>query len=72
MYAEAADGQPVVFKVKTWTVDGNGNYVGCVIKGYRAQAVPQNLVSLLLGGVFNLFAGSASGVEFSLIAVQAS
>jgi hypothetical protein len=72
MYAEAADGQPVVFKVKTWTTDGNGNYIGCVIKGYRAQAVPQNLVSLLLGGVFNLFAGSASGVEFSLIAVQAS
>lgn len=72
MYAEAADGQPVVFKVKTWTQDAQNNYTGCVIKGYRAQSVPQNLVNLLLGGVFNLFAGSAAGVEFSLIAVQAS
>ncbi len=71
-YAETADGQPVVFKVKTWTQDGNGNFVGCVIKGYRAQAIPTNLVTLLLGGVFNLFAGSPTGVEFSLIAVQAS
>lgn len=72
MYAESADGQPVVFKVKTWTTDVNGNFTGCVIKGYRAQAIPANLVSLLLGGVFNLFAGSAAGVEYSLIAVQAS
>lgn len=71
-YAETADGQPVVFKVKTWTQDGSNNYVGCIIKGYRAQAIPTNLVTLLLGGVFNLFAGSPTGVEFSLIAVQAS
>lgn len=71
-YAETADGQPVVFKVKTWTVVGS-DYTGCVIKGYRAQAIPTNLATLLLGGVFNLFSGSsATGVEFSLIAVQAS
>lgn len=70
-YVEAADGQPIVFKVKSWTQDG-ANYTGCTIKGYRSQAVPQNLVSLLLGGVFNLFAGSASGAEYTLIAVQPS
>lgn len=43
-----------------------------MIKGYRAQAIPTNLVTLLLGGVFNLFNGSAAGVEYSLIAVQSS
>lgn len=35
-------------------------------------SIPQNLATLLLGGIFNLFAGSPTGVEFSLIAVQAS
>lgn len=76
-YAEAADGQPVVFKVKSWLGVGgtawvSGDYTGCVIKGYRAQSIPTNLVTLLLGGVFNLFAASASGVDYSIIAVQAS
>lgn len=77
LYSETADGQPIVFKVKTWLGVGgttwtSGDYTGCVIKGYRSQTVPQNLATLLLGGVFNLFAGSASGAEYSLIAVQAS
>jgi hypothetical protein len=77
LYAEAADGQPVVFKVKSWLGAGgaawtSGDYTGCVIKGYRAQTIPTNLVSLLLGGVFNLFAASASGVEYSIIVLQAS
>lgn len=71
-YAESADNQPVVFKLKSWTQDGSLNYTGCVIKGYRAQTIPTNLVTLLLGGVFNLFAASATGVEYSLIAVQSS
>lgn len=70
-YAETADNQPVVFKVKSWTTSGS-DYTGCVIKAYRSQAIPTNLVTLLLGGVFNLFAASASGVEYSLIAVQPS
>lgn len=70
-YVEAADAQPIVFKVKSWTI-ANGVYTGCVIKGYRSQAVPQNLATLLLGGVFNLFAGSAAGAEYTLIAVQPS
>lgn len=71
LYSETADGQPVVFKVKSWVQTGS-DYTGCVIKGYRSTTVPQNLATLLLGAVFNLFAGSASGVEYSLIAVQAS
>ena len=71
-YVEAADAQPVAFKVKTWTQDGGGNYTGCVIKGYRSQVVPTNLVTVLLGGVFNLFAGNANGVEYSFIAIQQS
>lgn len=71
-YAETADNQPVVFKLKTWTQDGSLKYTGCVIKGYRSQSIPTNLVTLLVGGVFNLFAASATGVEFSLIAVQSS
>lgn len=68
---EATEGQPVTFKVKSWTMTG-ANYTGCVIKGYRAQTIPTNLVTLLLGGVFNLFAGSVTGAEFTLIAIQPS
>lgn len=70
-YVEASEGQPLVFKVKSW-VQAGGTYTGCVIKAYRSQTVPQNLATLLLGGVFNLFAGSASGVEYNLIAIQPS
>lgn len=68
---ESPDNQPVVFKVKSWTTNGS-DYTGCTIKGYRSQTIPQNLVTLLLGSVFNLFAGSVAGAEYSLIAVQAS
>lgn len=71
-YIEAADGQPVVMKVKFWVQDGSNNYTGCVVKGYRSQTIPTNLVTLLLGGVFNLFNGSASGVSFTCIALQTS
>lgn len=69
---ESADNQPVIFKVKTWTQNAQNEYTGCVIKGYRSQTIPQNLVSLLLGAVFNLFAGTTTGAEYSLIALQQS
>ncbi|MGE7367920.1 hypothetical protein ACQKKX_02465 [Neorhizobium sp. NPDC001467] len=77
LYAESADGQPIVFKIKSWLGENglayvSGAYGGCVIKGYRSQTIPTNLVSLLIGGVFNLFAGSAAGVEYSAIALQTS
>jgi hypothetical protein len=71
-YIEAADNPPITFKVKQWTTDGGGNYIGCVCKGYRGQVIPQNLATLLLGAVFNVFAGSASGVQFTCIALQQS
>ena len=60
-----------IFKVQSWTQDG-GNYTGAVIKVWRAQTIPTNLVSLLLGGVFNLFASSVVGTQFSVIAVARS
>lgn len=71
-YIEAADNPPIVFKVKTWTIDGDGKYAGCVTKGYRSQVIPQNLATLLLGAVFNVFGGSASGIPFTCIALKQS
>lgn len=69
---ESANNQPVIFKIKSWVQDGSLNYTGCVVKGYRSQTVPQNLVTLLLGGVFDLFNGSAVGAQFACIALLAS
>ena len=71
-YVEVADNQPLLFKVKSWTQDAQNNYIGCVIKAYRAQTIPQNLATLLLGGVFNLFQGNASNITCSCIAVARS
>lgn len=71
-YVEAADNQPVIIKVKSWIQDSNNKYTGCVIKGYRSQAVPQNLTTLLLGGVFNLFGGTVTGVKYSLTAIKST
>lgn len=69
-YAEAADSPPVTFKVKSWIQDGSGNYTGCVIKGYRGQTLPASLTLLTALVSFNVFAGSAAGVEFHFIALQ--
>lgn len=75
---EAADNQPVIFKVKTWTQDGGGNYTGCTIKGYRSSILPSlSGVTLLTGLItaltnFNVFGASAAGAEFSCIALQVS
>jgi len=70
-YEEAADNPPIIFKVKSWVMSGS-DYTGCVIKGYRSTTIPTNLVTLLLGGVFNLFNGSANGVSYSAIMVASS
>lgn len=59
-------------KVIAWQRDGQGLYTGCTIRIWRSQTVPQNLVTLLLGGVFNLFAASVVGTRFSIIAVARS
>lgn len=70
LYHESADNQPIVCKAKSFTttvVDGVTYYTSVTIKGYRAQTLPQNLVTLLLGAVFNLFGASApNGVKVSV------
>ncbi len=63
--------QPAVFKVESWVMTGS-LYTGCVVRAYRSQTVPQNLVNLLLSAVFNIFGASASGTVFSCIAVARS
>lgn len=69
-YEESANGQPVILKIVSWTQDGNGNYTGCKVKGYRGQTIPQNLATLLLGAVFNVFGGSVTGLTVSLIVIM--
>lgn len=76
----AANAQPTSCKVIAWTKGptaalpnaGAGEFTGCTVRIWRAQTVPQNLVNLLLGGVFNLFAAGVVGTRFSLIAVARS
>lgn len=64
--------QPTQCKVIAWKKDGNGLFTGCTVRIWKAQTVPQNLVTLLLGGVFNLFAASVVGTRFSIIALARS
>lgn len=65
-------GQPLSFQVTAFQTDGGGNYTGCTIKAYRSQVIPQNLVTLLAGAVFNLFGGTVGVSEFSCVAIMAS
>lgn len=75
---EAADSQPVVFKVKTWTQDAQNNYTGCTIKGSRSSILPALSGILLIGPLisslanFNVFGGSAAGAQFCCVAIQPS
>lgn len=66
LYQGQVDGKDVV------DPSGVAPAVAAVVSGMFAQTVPQNLVNLLLGGVFNLFAASVVGTRFSLIAVARS
>jgi len=76
----AAAAQPTQAKVIAWTKGPTaalpdapaGSYTGCMVRVWKAQTVPQNLATLLLGGVFNLFAASVVGTRFSIIAVARS
>lgn len=70
--ATSVSAQPAVFKVESWTQDAQSRYTGCVIRVWRSQTVPQNLATLLLGAVFNLFAASVVGTQFTCIAVARS
>jgi hypothetical protein len=75
---EASAAQPVVFKVKGWVQDANGNYTGCTVQGYRASILPAlSGIALLTGLVgalanYNVFGGSAAGAQFCCIALQPS
>lgn len=75
---EAADNQPVVFKVKSWVQDAQNNYTGCVIRGYRSSILPSLSGILLIGPLisslanYNVFGGSASGAQFCCLAIQPS
>lgn len=75
---EMADNQPVLFKVKSWVQDGNGVYTGCVIKAYRSSILPALSGILLVGPLisalasYNVFGGSAAGVQFCCLAIQPS
>lgn len=75
---EATNGQPVVFKVKGWVQDANGNYTGCVVQGVRASLLPTLSGIVLLTGLLtalsnlNVFGGSAAGAQFCCIALQPS
>lgn len=75
---EATSAQPVVFKVKGWVQDANGNYTGCQVQGYRASVLPAlSGIGLLTGLVtalanYNVFGGSAAGAQFCCIALQPS
>lgn len=68
----AANAQPTMHKVIAWKLDAQGRYIGCTIRVWRSQTIPTNLVTLLLGGVYNLFAAGVVGTRFSLIVIARS
>lgn len=62
-WRELAAAAPVVIKVESYTMGSGptaGKYVGAVIVGYRNRPIPTNIVTLLLGGVYDLFTSGAS------------
>lgn len=65
-------GHPVAAAAVTasFTQDTAGLWTSVVVRGWRSQPIPQNLVSLLVGGVFNLFGASAVGVVVGLTAAE--
>jgi len=90
---DASGAQPLVCVVESFvrevmTPTPSGNYVGCVIKGYRSQALPaqpqMNVLAILttvVAGVnalaasltgFNIFGGSPSGASVSVVAIARS
>ncbi len=71
-YEEAAANQPLEFKVKAWTQDGNGNYTGCVAKGYRIRTLPSTLTLITQLISFSVTIDAPSGIPLSCIALQVS
>lgn len=76
----ASSAQPTQSRVIAWTKGPTAtlpsaapsDYTGCMVRVWKAQTIPQNLSTLLLGAVFNIFAASVVGTRFSIIAVARS
>lgn len=76
----AGTAQPTTCKVISWTkgptttlpTASATDYTGCKVRIWRGQVIPQNLATLLLGAVYNVFGASVTGTRFSLIAVARS
>jgi hypothetical protein len=77
LLVEAADGQPVIFKVESWVMTGP-LFTGCVLKGYRSSVLPALSGILLIGPListlanYNVFGGSAANAQFCCLAIQPS
>jgi hypothetical protein len=77
LLVETPDGQPVIFKVESWVMNG-ALYSGCVLKGYRSSILPSLSGILLIGPLltalanYNVFGGSAANAQFCCLAIQAS
>lgn len=82
---DSTSASPADFKVKQFTLDGDGSYIGCVVYGVRARALPaltavSGIISAVITGVNAIVTAlsgfvpnePAAGVKFSIIAVQAS
>ncbi len=76
----AGTAQPTQCKVISWTRGPTAtlptaaatDYTGCKVRVWRGQVIPQNLATLLLGAVYNVFGAGVVGTRFSLIAVARS
>jgi hypothetical protein len=87
---DGANTQPLVCVVESFIQPGGAGtpYTGCVVKGYRSQALPaqpqMNVLAILttvVGGInamaasltgFNVFGGSPSGASVSVVAIARS
>lgn len=72
MLDEPADAGPLMIKVKTWITNGAGEYIGCVVKGYRFQLLPASLTLVTALASFSVYAGPTTGAPFTFIALQRS
>lgn len=60
----------VEFSIKSWIQDGNGKYTGAVVRARRQQLLPATITLLSSLQNFDVFGGSAVGVNFTCMAVQ--
>lgn len=71
-YEELADNQPIIFKVKSWVMNGNGEYVGVTVKGYRLQTLPSTITLLTALINFSVTINAPAGIQVSVITLQQS